>query len=167
MAVASVAVDLGQPDRGAGGGEDADEQRADADGDEPAEEGGAPVDAAELLALARARDVARSRRGWPRAARPLDAAVRVARRRGLASARSSCAAARRRAVSVVAAGRATAVAVPSPCRVAVVSVRLNRSNMLVPPSMVSIIVGMSTCARRAKPAASAAFTAIAVPVSTR
>ena len=44
---------VGEADRGARGGEQSDEQRAEPDGDEPAEECGAPVDPAELLALAR------------------------------------------------------------------------------------------------------------------
>src|SRR4051794_16944529 len=54
------------PEGGAGRREDRHEQRAEADGDEPAEEGGAPVDPAVLLALERAGGVhvlARADRG--------------------------------------------------------------------------------------------------------
>ena len=60
----------GQADRGAGGGQQADQQRAEADGHEPAEEGRAPVDAAELLALAGADGRACARGPAPRWRRP-------------------------------------------------------------------------------------------------
>jgi hypothetical protein len=50
--VGGVGGRLGQTHGGARGAEQRGEQRCDPDGDEPAEEGAAPVQAAELLALA-------------------------------------------------------------------------------------------------------------------
>ena len=55
--VGVVVRQLGQADRRAGRGEKADQQRREADCHEPAEERRAPVDAAELLALAGADGV--------------------------------------------------------------------------------------------------------------
>ena len=56
-------VGRGQVERGAGRGEDRRQQCGDADRDEPAEEAGAPVDAAELVTLARPRRLQRVVRG--------------------------------------------------------------------------------------------------------